>query len=69
MDFEDKISKHWPEFAQNGKENLTVEQLMRHEAGLMTMRKQIDLEWCTAENIKKNKVGEVLENEYSVWGS
>ena len=28
-----RISKHWPEFGQNGKEDVTVADLMRHEVG------------------------------------
>ena len=34
MKYTEKISTHWPEFGQNGKENITVADLMRHEAGL-----------------------------------
>lgn len=33
--YEDKISKNWPEFGQNGKEDITIADLMRHEGGLM----------------------------------
>lgn len=33
-DYEDKVAKHWPEFAQNGKENITIRHIMNHEAGL-----------------------------------
>jgi CubicO group peptidase (beta-lactamase class C family) len=29
-----KISEYWPEFAQNGKENITIRQLLSHQAGL-----------------------------------
>ena len=32
--YEENICKYWPEFAQKGKENIKVEDLMRHEAGL-----------------------------------
>ena len=34
MNYTDKISSYWPEFGQNGKENITVADLMRHECGL-----------------------------------
>ncbi|MDA3953131.1 MAG: serine hydrolase [Bacteroidales bacterium] len=34
LDYEEKVSTYWPEFAQNGKENITVRQLLAHEAGL-----------------------------------
>jgi Beta-lactamase len=31
----DAIAQHWPEFAQHGKERITVSDLMRHEAGFL----------------------------------
>ena len=34
MNYTEKISSYWPEFGQNGKENITVADLMRHECGL-----------------------------------
>lgn len=30
----DKVAKHWPEFAQNGKEDIEIRHLMSHSAGL-----------------------------------
>ena len=42
--FKDLISKYWPEFAQNGKENITILDLMIHNAGLA----RIDT-WITSE--------------------
>jgi CubicO group peptidase (beta-lactamase class C family) len=32
--YEDTVASVWPEFAQNGKERITVEQLLSHQAGL-----------------------------------
>lgn len=32
--YEDPVCKHWPEFAQNGKEAITIADVLRHEAGL-----------------------------------
>lgn len=34
LDYNAKVSKYWPEFAQNGKEDITVADVLRHEAGL-----------------------------------
>jgi len=33
-EYDEPVSKYWPEFAQNGKERITVRQLMAHQAGL-----------------------------------
>jgi len=37
LQWKDKISSIWPEFGQNGKEHITVEQLMTHQAGLVAL--------------------------------
>ncbi|VDK65670.1 unnamed protein product [Gongylonema pulchrum] len=29
--YEDQVSKHWPEFGQNGKEDITIEMLLAHQ--------------------------------------
>ncbi|XP_006816555.1 beta-lactamase domain-containing protein 2-like [Saccoglossus kowalevskii] len=34
LDYDQKVSHYWPDFAQNGKENITLKQLVHHEAGL-----------------------------------
>jgi CubicO group peptidase (beta-lactamase class C family) len=34
MAYEDKVAKHWPEFAANGKADVTVGQMLSHQAGL-----------------------------------
>ncbi len=42
LDYDDPVVKHWPEFAQGGKERITVRQVLCHEAGLYHIRKLID---------------------------
>jgi CubicO group peptidase (beta-lactamase class C family) len=39
--YDEKVSRYWPEFAQNGKADITVRQLMNHEAGLPAFDKPI----------------------------
>ncbi|KAL6739678.1 hypothetical protein Aduo_013106 [Ancylostoma duodenale] len=34
LKYDDLVSKHWPGFAKNGKENITIEWVMSHMAGL-----------------------------------
>ena len=34
LKYEDKVADHWPAFAQHGKGDITVEDVLRHEAGL-----------------------------------
>jgi CubicO group peptidase (beta-lactamase class C family) len=42
LDYEDRVAKHWPEFAQNGKERITLRQVLAHQSGLYHIRQMID---------------------------
>lgn len=42
LDYEERVCSYWPEFAQNGKENITVRQLLAHQAGLFAFDGQGD---------------------------
>jgi CubicO group peptidase (beta-lactamase class C family) len=39
--YDDPIAKHWPEFAANGKEQITIRQALCHEAGLYRLDEMI----------------------------
>ncbi|MFT5693215.1 MAG: CubicO group peptidase (beta-lactamase class C family) [Oceanicoccus sp.] len=61
LDYNAKIADYWPEFGTNGKEELTVAELMRHEAGLAALDSSIEPHDLLTENIKQNKVGKIIE--------
>jgi CubicO group peptidase (beta-lactamase class C family) len=42
LDYEAPVCKYWPEFAQNGKEKITVRQLLAHQAGLFAFDEPVD---------------------------
>jgi len=42
LDFEERVCVYWPEFAQNGKERVTVRQLLAHQAGLLAFDERVD---------------------------
>jgi len=42
LDYEERVSTYWPEFAQHGKERVTVRQLLAHQAGLFALDEPID---------------------------
>src|SRR5688572_5971809 len=42
LDYEERIATYWPEFAQNGKDKITVRQLLAHQAGLFAFDERID---------------------------
>jgi CubicO group peptidase (beta-lactamase class C family) len=42
LDYEARVCAYWPEFAQRGKEKITVRQLLAHQAGLFALDQPID---------------------------
>jgi CubicO group peptidase (beta-lactamase class C family) len=42
FDYEERVSKYWPEFAQYGKEKVTARQLLSHQAGLFALDERFD---------------------------
>jgi CubicO group peptidase (beta-lactamase class C family) len=42
LDYEERVSAYWPEFGQNGKERITVRQLLAHQAGLFVLDVPVD---------------------------
>jgi CubicO group peptidase (beta-lactamase class C family) len=42
LDYEDYVCRYWPAFAQQGKERITVRQLLSHQAGLYALDQPLD---------------------------
>jgi CubicO group peptidase (beta-lactamase class C family) len=42
LDYDAPVCRYWPEFAQQGKEDITVRQLLAHQAGLFALDVPID---------------------------
>ncbi len=42
LDYEERVCTYWPEFAQEGKERITVRQLLAHQAGLFAINERVD---------------------------
>jgi len=42
LDYEERVAAYWPEFAQQGKEGITVRQLLAHQAGLFAIDEPVD---------------------------
>jgi len=42
LDYEERVAAYWPEFAQQGKEKITVRQLLAHQAGLFAIDEFVD---------------------------
>ena len=42
LDYEERVVRYWPEFARQGKEKITVRQLLAHQAGLFAFGERVD---------------------------
>lgn len=42
FDLDDPVADYWPEFAQGGKERITIRQLLEHQAGLISIDERIN---------------------------
>jgi CubicO group peptidase (beta-lactamase class C family) len=63
LDPDEKVAHYWPEFAANGKENVTVAMIMRHRSGLSAVREDI-----TFEDMQKlTPVEDALARQAPIW--
>jgi CubicO group peptidase (beta-lactamase class C family) len=55
LDLDEKVAKYWPEFAQNGKENILVRQILSHTSGLSGIEANVSYktlyDWEKATNL------------------
>ena len=42
LDYDERVCTYWPEFAQQGKDRVTVRQLLSHQAGLFVLDEPLD---------------------------
>ncbi len=42
LDYDERVCTYWPEFAQQGKDQITVRQLLAHQAGLFAFGEPVD---------------------------
>ncbi len=42
LDYDERVASYWPEFAQQGKQDATLRQVMTHQSGLYHIRQIID---------------------------
>jgi CubicO group peptidase (beta-lactamase class C family) len=63
LDYEERVARYWPEFAQNGKATITVRQLLAHQAGLFAFDEPVDRR--TLENL--DQLAEVMARHTPAW--
>jgi CubicO group peptidase (beta-lactamase class C family) len=63
LDYDELVCTYWPEFAHNGKERITVRQLLAHQAGLFALDEPLD----TALLSDLDRLANVLAKQKPVW--
>lgn len=63
IDYEQKVAYYWEGFAKNGKENITVRQLLSHQSGLCLWEGSLDV----SELNDRKKLVDKLENAKPYW--
>jgi CubicO group peptidase (beta-lactamase class C family) len=63
FDYDAPVAEYWPEFAQNGKQDITVRQLLGHEAGLVVLDEPITI----ARLRDLDEVAKLLARQTPAW--
>lgn len=63
LDYDEHVSRYWPEFAQQGKEKITVRQLLSHQAGLFAVNFRLTKEILS----DFDRLATVLAQEKPAW--
>jgi CubicO group peptidase (beta-lactamase class C family) len=63
LDYDERVCIYWPEFAQRGKERITVRQLLAHQAGLYRLDVLVDRELVA----DPDRLADVLARQKPAW--
>jgi CubicO group peptidase (beta-lactamase class C family) len=63
LDYDELVCRYWPEFAQQGKERITVRQLLGHQAGLFSLDVPLDRPLLT----DLDRLATVLARQKPAW--
>lgn len=64
LDYNEKVCKYWPEFANNGKEDITLEMYMTNRAGLSATNEKFEMALILQD---PEKLGHILANQKPLW--
>lgn len=63
FDYDERVATYWPEFAQAGKEDITLRQLLSHQAGLFAFDEHVDREVVA----DLDRLAGVMERQAPIW--
>lgn len=63
LDYEARVAQYWPEFAQHGKGDITIRQLLAHQAGLFAFNEPVDRSVVA----DPDRLAEVMARQTPAW--
>jgi len=63
LDYDERVATYWPEFAESGKAEITVRQLLSHQAGLPV----IDIPLKLEDLASLDRMAEVMAMQAPAW--
>ena len=63
LDYDERVAAYWPEFAQAGKNEITVRQLLAHQAGLFAFDERVDRDVVA----DLDRLAAVMEHQQPIW--
>ena len=63
LDYDARVATYWPQFAQRGKETITVRQLLAHQAGLFAFDEPVD----RATLVDLDRLADVMARHEPAW--
>jgi CubicO group peptidase (beta-lactamase class C family) len=63
LDYEERVARYWPDFAQQGKDEITIRQLLSHQAGLSAIDEPLSLEVLA----DLDALAEILARQKPAW--
>jgi CubicO group peptidase (beta-lactamase class C family) len=63
LDYDERVCTYWPEFAQAGKERITVRRLLAHQAGLFAFDEKVDADVVA----DRDRLADVMARQRPVW--
>ena len=63
LDYNAKVVRYWPEFGAHGKDQLSIADVMRHEAGLAAFDTSLEAQDLHRDQIRRNAIGRIIEGQ------
>ena len=60
FEYDDQVTKYWPEFGQNDKQDIKISDVCQHRAGLANFSQVPSIKDMWTENIKTNMLGALI---------